>query len=85
MEMVINLPLSVFVNQGFSQYRGPERSESHSLGYYEYLILSNALLKDAIAFVCGDSLTAVGYTGAEWETAKVVEGHDQDCDEVESE
>lgn len=50
-----------------------------------YIIPGYVQVKDAIAFVHGDTLTAVATTGADPQTGMVVEMHNPESDDVEGE
>lgn len=67
-----------YLYNGEPQWNGPYR-----LKYDVYLILNDVQLKDAIQFAYRNSLTAGVTTGDDWETAEVVETHDQEVDDME--
>lgn len=84
-EAVVIPPLSVFVGYGYLQHGRRKWSLFHRLRYPLYNIPSDVLLKEAIGFAYWGSPTAGETTGAGQDTAKVVEPHVQERDEVESE
>lgn len=77
--------LSAFLGFVYLQHGVTEWKGASGVRYHMYFSLSDVLLKDAIASPFRDSLTAETTIGALPKTPKLVETHQKNDDDVESE
>lgn len=85
MEAMIIPTLSVFVCHWYLQNQGPDCNGSHRLRYHACFIPIDVQLRGAKALASRSPLTTGVTTGADRETANVVEKGDKNGDIVESE